>query len=364
MNQLKRLTSLMILTMIMMYACSSDREVSEQQVIVKPKKVSTMAVVPSIIAQKLNITGVVRPSKKIDVVAQVQGLAKVTNPPFKDGIRFNRGQVLVAIDDTEFRSNLIAQKSQFVSSLVRIMSDLKIDYPSDFEVWQRYLDELDINKKLSPLPVVENKQLRYFLSANGIFNSYYAIKSQEQQLSEYRIYAPFDGVVTGDKFDVGSLVSPGINLGSFIHTDEYEILATVSIADLSSIQAKREVAFVSKETNQQWVATLSRISEQVDASSQSVNVYFVASGKGLKEGMYLEAVLELSSFDEAVELPKELLTRNNQVFVLSDSLIKTKPVEALAYTSATVILQGLKEGDLVINEPMKSTLHGTKAIAN
>ncbi|MEM7551446.1 MAG: HlyD family efflux transporter periplasmic adaptor subunit [Bacteroidota bacterium] len=344
-------------------ACSKkDQEESVKEK--KWKQLSTILIEPKLITQKVSITGLVRPKKKLDVIAQVQGIALATSPHFKEGIHFQKGEVLVAVDDSEFRSNLIAQKSQFVSSLVRVMSDLKIDYPVSFPAWEQYLDRVDIEKSLPDLPEVDNKQLRYFFSANEILNSYYSIKSQEKQLSEFRIYAPYDGVVTEDNFNVGSLIRSGISLGEFIYTDSYEIIATISLGDLTNIKKSEKVQFTSKDTNEKWDTTLIRISDKVDASTQSVNVFFEVSGKDLKEGMYLEADLEVRSYENAIELPKDILTRNEQVYILKDSIIQLKTVKPLAYLPSSVIVTGLSPDDQVINEQIKPTLQGTKAISN
>ena len=363
MNRKIKLLTLIMITAYLIGGCASNEEEKTGKQVKDYKKVTVVSVKPETIRQNITITGVVRPLQTLEVVAQVQGIALGTQPSFREGIRFKKGQLLVHIDDSEFRNSLIAQKSQFVSSLVRIMSDLKIDYPSSFPVWETYLDHIDLARPLPELPEVTDKKLGYFLSANGIINTYYSIISQEKQLSKYRIYAPYDGVVTSDHFNRGSLIRPGVSLGKYNFTDTYEIVASVSVKDLANLQQAEEVVFQSKATGQQWSCALSRISEKVDASTQAVNVFFLARGAGLKEGMYLEAHLKLKAFDDAVQIPTSLITRSNQVFILKDSLIQLKSVEPLAYNSSSVIVKGLQAGDLLINEKIKSTLQGIKAIS-
>ncbi|MEM6831976.1 MAG: efflux RND transporter periplasmic adaptor subunit [Bacteroidota bacterium] len=362
MKRINQRSIFLLLMFLLISACGSKKDSLPGSPKKQLRKVATLAITPSTITKKVNITGMVVAQKKLDVVPQVQGIALATKPVFKEGIRFRKGQTMVAIDDAAFRSILTAQKSQFVSLLVKVMSDLKMDYPTEFPNWERYLNQLDINKSLPILPEVTEKQLHYFLSVKNILDSYYSIKSQEETLKDYTIEAQYDGVVTQDNFNVGSLISPGVKLGSFLHTGAYEVRATVSLTDLANIQQINELRFTSNETKQEWKGTLDRVAEKVDENSQSVNVYFRLEGEGLKENMYVESELEAHAFANAVELSKGLVTRDDQVFVLNDSLIQLKPVKPLAYTNSTIIVSGLQKGDLVISEVIKSTLQGTKAV--
>lgn len=192
------------------------------------KSFNTMRVEPAEIERSLNITGRVIAMQKIDVIAQVQGIAVTTAKPFKEGVSYQRGEVLIAIEDTDFSYNLAAQKSQFMNALVRIMSDLKLDYPAYFEAWNAYLSTVDVVKPIPKLPEVTDRQLRYFLVANNIFDLYYNLKSQEEILKDFTVYAPFDGAVTTAQVDPGDLIRSGVKLGEFIRTDVYEVKAAVS----------------------------------------------------------------------------------------------------------------------------------------
>ncbi|MEL7147137.1 MAG: HlyD family efflux transporter periplasmic adaptor subunit [Bacteroidota bacterium] len=363
MNRLKYFLMAVAFLGLLLNGCSSPEKNEHQQPQKKIRNVSVMAITPETITQKILINGVVRPLKTLDVVSQVQGIALNTQPSFKEGIRFKKGQLLVKIDDAEFRSNLIAQKSQYLSSIIRIMSDLKIDYPADFPTWESYLDKIDIERPLPKLPSASSKKLGYFLSARNIVNAYHSIVSQEKQLGKYRIYAPFDGVVTKDNFNRGSLIRPGVSLGSFNYNASYEVVAMISIKDASSLEKIKNVTFRSEDTGQEWLCTLDRLSEKVDTNTQSVKVFFTITGQGLKEGMYLEAEIELEAYTDAVRIPSKLVSRSNQVFILKDSLIQLKGVEPLSYSNSSVIVSGLQNGDLLINEKIKTTLQGTQAIS-
>ena len=79
--------------------------------------------------------------------------------------------------------------------------------------------------------------------------------------------------------------------------------------------------------------------------------------------MYLEALVPTQSFANAVEIPKDVLTRKNQVYTIDDSVVRLKDVKPLEYRQNSVIVQGLSHGEAVITDRILSPVLGTKAIS-
>ena len=348
----------------LIWSCSSaPAQPGESKIVPKVRGFKTIVAAPGNITHEVNITGRVIPRQKIAVVAQVQGMAMKTTKPFEAGVSFKRGETLVAINDAEFRYNLNAKKSQFLSALVAIMADVEIDYPKQYPAWKTYLSKIIESKPLPLLPSVTDTQFRYFLSSRNIFTNYYQIKSQEDVLSRYRILAPFDGAVIEAAIDPGGLVQPGAQLGVFTATSQYELASAVSINDVESLQIGQTVAFTSRGTKKSWEGQVSRIDKRVDPSTQAVTVYFALSGDFLREGMYLEGALLKGYFEDVVELPRSLLSRQNQIHLIEDSTVILKAVNPVAIRSSTVVVSGLAAGDRVVAETVYSPIEGIKAIA-
>jgi len=244
------------------------------------------------------------------------------------------------------------------------MSDLKIDYPTEFTNWENYLKDLDELKALPKLPEVNSDQLRYFLSSNGIYVQYYEIQSSEESLKKYNIYAPFEGAVTSVSFEVGDLISPNKPLGSLSRTDVYEIVSTIPLSQTHHLKAGKTITMKSAVLQQSWKARVDRIGTTVDESTQSIKVYLKVSGKGIKEGMYLEGSLETETLQQVTELPKEVLSRENQVYTVQDGVVQSKKVTPLVYMNESVWVQGLLAGDVVITEQVVEPIEGIKITTN
>jgi multidrug efflux pump subunit AcrA (membrane-fusion protein) len=95
--------------------------------------VSTREVDVQDIQSYVDVTGRLEAEDKIDIYEEVGGVLLPTNPKFKVGNRFERGYLLVNIDDSDARQNLRAQKSSFVTTLASVVPNLKIDFPEAYE---------------------------------------------------------------------------------------------------------------------------------------------------------------------------------------------------------------------------------------
>jgi len=313
------------------------------------------------VTSTIKITGRVQPEEQVDLFAEVAGVAQYGEQPFKTGVYFNKGETLLQINDNEFRSNLASVKSQFSNQLAQVLPDIKIDYPKAYESWITYFKEFDIEKPTATLPAVEQDQLKFFLTGRDIYSSYYNIKELESRLKKFTLKAPFSGFLTSVNLDRGTLVRVGQPLGEFIKKDAFELEASVTFNDLQYLRAGNTVNFENVNSNQHFKATLSRINEKIDPSSQLVKVYYELSGP-LKSGLYLKADVPTATFENAFEIPTQALISENHVFVVENEKALKKEIEILESGSEDIIARGLKDGTQIITSRKNSAFEGTKVI--
>lgn len=323
----------------------------------------TVTATPRTEATSISISGRTQPLEALQLVAEVAGRTQSTNKLLNEGVTYQRGETMILVDDNQYRLGLQAQRSQFHAALVRIMSQIQLDYPAAHPVWDAYLRTFNEEELLAELPNVEDEQLRFFLSANNVYATYYNIKSAEEMLPKYRITAPFSGVVTQGSVSAGTVVAPGTPLAQFSRTDVYELKASVSSAQIDLLKAGQKITLRHRNTDQNWQGTVHRIGQTIDATTQAVPVFIRLSGRGLRAGMFLEAALSTNSFTGVVALPVAALNRNNQVHVISDSTVILQDVEPVHYADNQVWVQGLRTGQVIITEVPIDPIVGTKAIA-
>lgn len=297
-------------------------------------------------------------NQKIDVFSEVNGRLMPGTKPFKDGIAFNKGETLLRLDDTDTRFNIVANRSNFQSALTALLPDLKIDYTSGYEKWNKYLAAFDASKSIPDLPAVTDEKEKNFLVARKIYNQYYAIKSQEAQLQKFTIVAPFDGIVSEANLTSNTIIRAGQRVGVFLDPKNYELEAGISVADISKIKIGNNAELKSNELKGSWTGKVSRISETVDAGTQTVKVYIVISGNRLYEGVYLNGTIQGQALDSAASIPRFLLVNESQVYTVENNALKLNTVEVIHESDDVLIVKGLKDRTQLVDQVVPGAYEG------
>jgi multidrug efflux pump subunit AcrA (membrane-fusion protein) len=91
-----------------------------------------------------------------------------------------------------------------------------------------------------------------------------------------------------------------------------------------------------------------RIGSGVDSNTQSLPVFVGLSGGSMRDGIYLEGIISGRTLENAVEIPRNLLTREHTILVVENGRATHKRVEPLLFKKESVIVSGLSADDRVI----------------
>ena len=331
---------------------NSKDEESKEKLVPPPKLVRVNKVTYDTMISKISSFGYLSSKDKIQIFTEVSGVMQETTPPFKEGSRFSKGQVLFKLDDTEAKLNLVSMKSDLLNALILALADIKNDFPEAFPNWKSYTDGFDIKSPLKELPEVNNTQLKYYLSTKNIYKVFYNIKRMEVQLSKYSLTAPFDGVLTSVNAEPGSLVRAMQAVGEFKGNNIYELELALNQEDERFIEIGNKVQVFSNDQQGSWIGKIIRINPNIDASSQTINVYVSLSGSNLKDGMYMNAEILGNDIPDVVKVPRNALVDDNSVYVVVDSMLKLKKAEIVRKSEKFAYLRGVEEGSQMVIEPL------------
>jgi len=322
----------------------------EKEVVVKTLQIPVQKIQNESLELKHPVMGTLQAHEKVEVYAEVSGILERTDKSFLEGLNYNKGEILLQINDTKMRASLYAKKSGLMTAIASLLPDLKFDYTESYGNWKRYLSEFDIEKPITQIPQAINDQEKYFLAGKNIYKSYYDIKSEEEQLTKYTITAPYKGQVSESNIKAGTVVRTGQKLGEFVNTDTYDLLVGVDLNNLDQIKVGNRVRLYSENIRGEWTGKVSRIGSRIDNQTQMVNVYISVSGAGLKEGMFLSADIELKKNVLAVEIPRKLLVEESFVYLLEDGTVIKKKIDIVQYRDDTVIVSGMDNGSLLVSK--------------
>ena len=307
--------------------------------------------------------GRVSTAQTLDMIAEVSGRMSSGALRLKEGQKFHKGAMLYKIDDTETRLNLNAQKSNFLRDIAGILPDLKIDFSDNYSNWEKYFEEIDIEKSLPELPVHKSNKEKTFLATKNIFSAYYNIKSSEANLKKYRFYAPFSGSISKVNLQSGSYVNPGANIAKLVMSNNLEIKVDVPLKDIKWVQKGSSVNITTDNNVTAWKGTITRIGEVVNQTTQSIDVHVAieSGGDPIYDGIYLQAQIPGLQVKNAMVIPRNAIFNGNEVYVLEDSLLKVKQIEIHKLNPENVIFSGLTSGADLVIEPLINANNNMKA---
>ena len=301
--------------------------------------------------------GVLQAYKRVRITARVRGVMQTISPLFKTGQEYKFGQILIKIEPSEFRANVISQRAALYNLITSILPDLQLDFPNAYNQWNEYLKGFDLERPVPKLPVMEEK-VRLFVSGRGIISSYYSLQNLENTLTFYEIRAPFNGVLVSTNVTEGSLISPGQELGEFIAPGDYELMVALPKSYLSKITKGASVNVKSIDTDQIYSGIVSRINAKVNIKTQSVEVYIRMSDASLKEGMYMEADINAIEFNNVFALDRGLLNGSKQIFIVKDNKLILRKVSPIHFTETLAIINGLDDGEEIVAQPLIGAYSG------
>lgn len=307
----------------------------------------------------LNANGNLTAKNKIDLFSEVQGVLIGSSKAFKPGTKYYKDEILLSINSDEYRASLQSQKSNLYNLITSILPDIRLDYSSEFEKWEDYLNGFEMNKSIPELPSFSSDKEKYFISGRGILTAYYNVKNLEVRLDKYEIKAPFTGVLTEALVTTGSLVRSGQRLGEFIDTSSYEMEVSVNSEFADLIKVGNNVALTNLDKSKFYQGKVIRVNGKIDQVSQTINAYVEVKHPDLKEGMFLEANLVAKSEQDAIEIPRKLLIDNNAVYtVKNDSILTLSAVNPVYFGAKTVVIKGLKNSDQILTQPLPGAFDG------
>jgi len=301
-----------------------------------------------------------------DLVAEASGKILKGRIPLKKGSVFTKGQVLFTIYPDEAILALQASKSMYLNSLANAMPDIKVDYPSVEENFKSFFSSIKVDKKMPPFPEIKNEQLKIFLSSRNLISEYYKISKDELQLSRHTIRAPFNGTYTEVYMETGAYTNMGGRVAHIIQTDLLELEVPLERFDAEWVKLGDEVDVYSEKLNLTRKGKVVRKNRFLDQNTQSQGVFIRVKNTQkphLLEGEYLKALFPGHPVKNAMQVPRNIVFNNNEVFVIKNGRLQKKKINVLKINDEnTLVFNGIPVGDTLVMQPLINVFEGTKVL--
>lgn len=324
----------------------------------------------------VNSQGEVKPRREISLASQIAGRVSSVSPAFIDGGFVRKGEVLVRIEDADYKLSKIRAQSQVASAeqaLVRVQAEA--------DIAKKDWEELG-EGAASPLALREPQ----LAEAKAALDAAKAqLSDTELALERTVIRAPFDGRIRTKSVDIGQYVAPGQALGQMFGTDIAEVSLPLSDAELGRLglslafeETKSEpgpkVTFTAQVAGKArtWTGRVTRTAAAVDPQTRLVSAIATVIdpfGEGadgdapLAPGLFVNAEIEGATIENVLMAPRAALRKEDQVYIANpeNSTLSIKIVDVL-YTDPTGVYMrsGVDVGELTITSPIQAAFDGMR----
>jgi len=352
---------------LVLVGCSSQR----QSVSAAQETVSNVSVVT---AQTANIpdvveaVGTLRAAETSQLAAQMMG--NIVEVRVREGDHVQRGQVLAVIDGAQPRAALDRATGADLAALQETSAS-ESDFTLAEATFKRYQTLYD-RKSVSPQEFDEIRaryqaaQARREMARAGQAQAKAALQQARTALGYTHIVAPFDGLVTDKKADVGTLASPGMPIFTVEDPRRYRLEATVNETDLRYVRPGQQVSvLVDALGDRELKGKVIQIVPAADPASRSFLVKVeLPSDPALRSGLFGRAQFTRGE-RMALLIPRTAIVERGQlqgIFVLDQQRVAGLRYVTLGKPSAqqVEVLAGLQPGEMLIGDPGSRELSGKK----
>jgi len=335
-----------------------------------PEKTARLVSTESVKAGDYSVSllgyGVVQAEQQITLQARVSGTVQKIGPKFVPGASFEKGDVLVQLDDTDYRIELQSAQAALAQAQSTLTSEQgnQVVAQADFDLLGMTVDERE-RALILRKPQLEAAKANVQSARAGV-------ERAKVNLGRIILRAPFDGTVVSREASVGAQVNANTTLGVLASSKAYWINVAVPQTDLKWIvfpDGKRmgsTVCVSDASSNEQGCHKGRVLSLQTSVQDNGRQAQVLVevprtSDKKLQPlllAQYVKVRFDGTELKNVFKLAPSAAHGSN-VWVNDNGELDIRPVN-IAFRSADYVLvdQGLKNGESIVTSSLGSPIQG------
>ena len=305
---------ILVIAVLVVTGLSALKPTPKTQALVEPDppKIKVMAAEPKTQRVVVYAQGTVRPKREINLSTQVSGQVTLVSDIFVEGGFFNQGDLLLQLDDRDYKIEVIRAKSR-VAEAEQLLATEK------GRVFQAKREWRDLGNKAGNALFLREPQLK---AAEAAVEAAKADLDQAKlNLERTSIRAPFDGRIREIQVNLGQYLTAGKEIAKIFAIDVVEVRLPLTSSQtallelpLSPDQDVELPVVLSSDKNggYQWQGKISRTDASVDPRSRVV--YGIVevenpfeSQPPLEVGLFVHAEIAGKRFENVEIIPRMAL---------------------------------------------------------
>ncbi|HXE75471.1 MAG TPA: efflux RND transporter periplasmic adaptor subunit [Candidatus Xenobia bacterium] len=325
----------------------------------------------SAVSDSLEAVGTVRAAQTSQLASQL--LANIVEIRGHEGMRVKQGEVLAVLDDAQAQAGLERARATLAAAEQDIQA-AEAEYQLAAATLRRYQDLYE-KKSVSPQEFDEVQArhkaaaARRELAQAGREQARAALAQAETVFQHTRIRAPFEGLVTEKRADLGTLATPGMILFVVEDTKRFRLEVTVDESEIQFVRMGQSIPVLIEALGAEELAgQVVQIIPAADPATRSFTIKVeLSADKRLRSGLFGRAQFARGE-RQAMLVPATAVVRRGQldgVYVLDPNNVASLRyiTEGKTFGPQVEVLSGLAEGERVVADPGERDLEGKRVEA-
>ncbi|MEZ5300012.1 MAG: efflux RND transporter periplasmic adaptor subunit [Verrucomicrobiales bacterium] len=323
--------------------------------------------------------GRVKARTETALVAEVNGRILAVSPAFRNGGFFEKGDVLLELDPSDYEAELAAAREALAQAEAD-MAEEQARADQAREDWRR------LGKGGDPAPLVLREPQLAMARAKKDAKAAQVDRAL-RDLERTEIRAPYAGRVLAQLADIGQYVRAGTEVGNIYAVDYAEIPLPLRLSDLAFVDLPEQFRGGSAAAAEsgggtpvtlwaeiggqraEWQGTIVRTEGTINPRTQEIVAVaqvddpYKDRGDGhppLKVGQFVEAEIEGRTLESVFWIPSSAIREGNIAIVISPENTIQRRDLTIAWESGdrSAVTAGLDEGDRLCLTPLPVAAEG------
>lgn len=301
--------------------------------------VSMTVMEPERVDDRIRSTGTVLANEEVELRSEIAGIIK--RILFKEGSRVGKGDLLVKIDDSELKAQLLKLQSQ-----------------------EKLAREVEIRRRsLLDSSLISSEE--YERSLHELNSTRADIALTKARIDKTEIRAPFDGNVGIRFVSEGGYVTPATRIASLQNLASVKIDFSIPERYVNDVRKGQKIHFRLTGISGSYEGEIYAVEPRIDPTTRTVLLRAISSNDDGKiiPGAFAEIELILRQIDDALMVPTEALIPElgrHIVYCVRDGQAQPREVTTGIRTERKIqILSGLQRQDTVITSGILQLRPGT-----
>lgn len=319
---------------------------------------------------RIRTQGVVESRRETQISPEVTGRVQEISPNLKQGGRIREDEMLVRIEDIDYRAALARANAALADAELALASE-------DARASQARIDweRLGRGGKGNPL-VLREPQLA--AARAKVESAREEAGRAERDLERTQITAPFDAAIRQANVEVGSIARPGQMIAEIYSSKDLQIRLPLPLEDLGFVERDRngnplgEIALAGTigGSEYSWTAESIKLDPEIDRRTLSGHwiVRVLPNAESTYPlppvGLFVRADIKGGELEDVMEVPRRAIREGDEVLIINpENRLEFRKLEIIRRTrESAIVASGLQPGERICLTRLNAPIAGMEVL--